>query len=71
FIRFITPSDSLAIEIANAHTVFNIANTAIFYPLIGKLADLVTKILPDKTPPKPSVTKYLDSRVLETPAMAI
>lgn len=71
FIQFITPTDSLAVEIANAHTVFNVINTILFYPFIGKLADLVTKILPDNTPPKPSVTKYLDDRVLETPTMAI
>ncbi len=70
-IEFITPTDSLAVEIANAHTVFNIINTVIFYPFVGKLAAFVTKILPDHTPPKPSVTKYIDERVLETPAMAI
>lgn len=71
FIEIITPTHSLAVQIANAHTIFNIANTVIFYPLIGTLANLVTRLLPDKTPPKPSVTKYIDPRVLETPAMAI
>ena len=54
-IEFITPTDSLAVEIANAHTVFNIINTVIFYPFVGKLAAFVKKILTDNTPPKPAV----------------
>ncbi|MEE0776931.1 MAG: Na/Pi cotransporter family protein [Bacillota bacterium] len=71
FIAFITPTDSLPQEIANAHTIFNIMNTVIFYPFIGMLARLVTRILPDKTEYTPQGAKYLDKRVLETPAMAI
>lgn len=71
FIQFITPTDSLAVEIANAHTIFNVANTILFYPFIGTLANFVTKLLPEKKQKKATTALYLDERVLETPAVAL
>ncbi|MBT3292288.1 MAG: Na/Pi cotransporter family protein, partial [Victivallales bacterium] len=45
-------TDKLAAEmprqIANAHTVFNIANTLIFLPLAGQFARLAEYLVPDK-----------------------
>lgn len=63
-------------QIANAHTVFNISNTFIFIWLVGPLAKLTKKILPD--PPicdqekqEIAPSKYLDSDLIQTPALAL
>ncbi len=61
-------------QIANANTLFNIANTFIFIgftPLFGKL---VTRLLPEKPRrlDQPIVTpKYLDDHLLDTPSAAL
>ena len=74
----LTGFDRLAAEtprqIANAHTLFNIANTLIFIGLTTQIASLVEKLIPDK----PSVldqlevrSKYLDDELLSTPTLAL
>ncbi len=74
----LTGTEKLAAEvprqIANAHTVFNVATTAVFIWFTGPMARLVERILPV---PSPSVeeeagkTKYLDKVYLQMPAMAL
>ncbi|MEN8107432.1 MAG: Na/Pi cotransporter family protein [Pseudomonadota bacterium] len=70
-------TDRLAAEaprqIANAHTVFNIANTIIFIGFTSQFARLVEKLVPDK-PVKELIIaqpKYLDEELLETPSLAL
>jgi len=64
-------------QIANAHTVFNVANTIIFLPFAGLLAKLVQKLVPIKelTFEEEAVAKfkpkYLDEGMLDTPPLAL
>ncbi len=39
----------IAAHIAAAHSLFNVCNTLLFIPLVGFLANFVTRITPDKT----------------------
>ncbi|MCD6526364.1 MAG: Na/Pi cotransporter family protein [Desulfuromonas sp.] len=61
----------IARHIANTHTLFNILNVVIFLPIIGLLAKLATKILPGDDVEVDYHLKYIDSRVLNTPPLAI
>ncbi|MBR3785142.1 MAG: Na/Pi cotransporter family protein [Firmicutes bacterium] len=47
FMESLTPGN-VAAQIANVHTVFNITTTLILLPFAGVLANIATKILPDK-----------------------
>ncbi len=64
-------------QIANAHTVFNVANTLIFLPFAGYLAKVVETILPIKEASVEEVMearfkpRYLDSGMLQTPPLAL
>jgi phosphate:Na+ symporter len=64
-------------QIANAHTVFNVANTLIFLPFAGYLAMLVQKLVPIKevTPEEALEARfkpqYLDEGMLQTPPLAL
>lgn len=57
--------------IAATHSIFNIANTVLFLPLVPKLVGLLERLVPVKEfKEKPHLTD-LDMRMLDTPAMAI
>ncbi len=60
-------------QIANAHTVFNGANTLIFIGFTGAFASLVQRLLPVKPEVIPGRlrAKFLDDNLLETPALAL
>ena len=58
-------------QIANAHTLFNIANLLIFIWFTGPLARVVEKLLPLPPAPKEVVPEYLDEFFLEQPALAL
>ena len=84
-VRWVSPSapeltgaDRLGAEtprqIANAHTLFNVANTLLFIGLTGPMAWLVKKIIPDRldvSPPGRIRPKYLDPLLLDTPDLAL
>lgn len=61
----------IARHIANAHTLFNIINTLVFLPIIGVLANLATRLVPGKDSQLDFQLKYIDSRVLNTPPLAL
>jgi phosphate:Na+ symporter len=61
----------IARHIANTHTLFNILNVIIFLPIIGVLAKLSTKLVPGEDVEVDFHLKYIDSRVLNTPPLAI
>lgn len=74
----LTGADKLGAEtprqIANAHTLFNVLNTAIFIWLTRPIAWLVTKLVPDRPlPPGAEAVqpRYLDPVLLDTPALAL
>ena len=64
-------------QIANAHTVFNVANTILFLPFAGAIAKLVEKLVPVKelTFEEKAIAKfqprYLDDGMLDTPPLAL
>ncbi len=62
-------SGNIAHQIANAHTLFNVANTIILFPFMSLLIKMVIKIVPGKE--EEERLNYLDERLLNTPAIAI
>ena len=60
-------------QIANAHTLFNVANTILFLPLAGVFARIVQRMIPDRSDPDGSVVRprYLDPELMRTPALAV
>ncbi len=71
-------TDRLAAEtprqIANAHTVFNIANTLIFIGFTTQIARLVERLIPDSPLEEEGLAiraKYLDDELLSTPSLAL
>ncbi|MBF0382222.1 MAG: Na/Pi cotransporter family protein [Magnetococcales bacterium] len=77
----ITGMDKLAAEtprqIANAHTVFNVANTIIFLPLIPQFAALIERMLPDREGGAEDASAatgrplYLNEILISTPTLAL
>ncbi len=60
-------------QIANAHTIFNMALTILMLPLISPAAKLITRLLPDRpeVESEPFRTRYLDDAMLSTPVLAL
>jgi phosphate:Na+ symporter len=60
-------------QIANAHTLFNVANSLIFLPLTGLLARLCERLVPDRPLPEEELirARYLDAALLDTPSLAL
>ncbi len=60
-------------QIANAHTVFNIANTLLFIWFTTPLAWLVHRIVPERVVQEVEAAqpKYLDPILLQTPSLAM
>ncbi len=56
-------------QIANAHTIFNVVNTALFIWFVKPLAMLMNVLVPERpmTKSKQVQPKYLDTALLETP----
>ncbi len=62
-------ADDLVRQIANAHTLVQLANALIVLPFVGLFARLVVKVTPSKAPPPER--SHLRDRYLDTPEMAI
>jgi len=60
-------------QIANAHTLFNVTNTLLLIGFTTQIARFVEWLVPDKPikPDQAMLPKYLDSSLLETPAIAL
>ncbi len=85
FIVYISPSPSegltsleaaasvLPRQVANAHTLFNVAIAVLFLPLVAQFARFVFWLVPDK--PLPEVEeiqpKYLSEMLFQTPSLAL
>jgi phosphate:Na+ symporter len=61
----------IARHIANTHTMFNIINVLVFLPFVGLLAKLSTLIIRGEDDLNTIQMKFIDSRVLNTPPIAI
>lgn len=57
--------------IAATHTGFNVVNALIFLPLVGLLAKLLYRIVPEPPQVEASHLTFLDIRMLDTPALGI
>ena len=60
-------------QVANAHMFFNVGIAFIFLPFINQCVIMLQKILPDRRSSKEKqlTTKYLDDKIVQTPAIAI
>jgi len=60
-------------QIANAATIWAIANTAIFLPFAGLFATLAGRIIPDRAVVQKEIIrpKYLDEALMSVPSMAL
>jgi phosphate:Na+ symporter len=73
----LTGSDRLAAEtprqIANAHTIFNVANTLLFICFTGPIVWLVCRLVPERVEAerKTSRPRYLDALLIQTPTLAM
>ena len=71
-VQYLNPTDP-ARQIANSHTLFNIVNVILLLPFSKFIVKLAMLIIPDKDDEEKESTtiiKYLDDRMLETPAIA-
>jgi len=57
--------------IALSHTGFNVANVLLFLPFTAAFAALLTRLIPDKIQKEVPHLKFLDVRMLDTPAVGI
>lgn len=70
-VELIAGSMNIKMQIAWAHGIFNVSNTLIQLPFIGLLAILVTKLIPGEEETLEFGPKYLDSRFLSNPSVAL
>ncbi|WP_026894804.1 Na/Pi cotransporter family protein [Clostridiisalibacter paucivorans] len=68
-VQRLSPND-IQRQIANAHTFFNISNVAIQFPFAGFIVMAAKRLVPGDEP-EPQGLKYLDSRIIETPSIAV
>ncbi len=64
-------SGDIARQVANAHTMFSIANTLIFLPFTGLFAKFIRAIIPGEDRVYDTGPKYLDDGLLRVPSVAI
>ncbi len=58
-------------QVANAHTIFNVALAAVFLPLSNQAARLVEAMVPARAEEAGFKPRYLDEYVLESPPLAL
>ncbi len=60
-------------QVANFHTAFNIALAVIFLPLVGLVARLCVKVMPDRPESSEAAgrPRYLDPGAIDSPAVAL
>ena len=70
FVVRLTPDDVMR-QIANAHTFYNIVIVILFLPFTKFLVMAAEKLVPGEDELDKSASIYLDSRILETPGIAL
>jgi phosphate:Na+ symporter len=72
FTKFISQtSNNLPRQIANAHSLFNIGIAVIFLPFIPLYVKFINFLIPRRKEEEKFGPKYLDPRILDTPALAL
>lgn len=62
---------SPARQLANVHTLFNVALIVAFLPLTAPVAQLLLRLIPDERGNGPAPLRYLDESLLEKPTLAL
>lgn len=62
---------SVTRQVANAHTIFNILNVLVFYPVLNPFLKFITKLIPGEVTVVETGTKYLNQQLLRTTSLAI
>jgi phosphate:Na+ symporter len=80
FLPFITPyadlllktAGSLPRQIANAHTLFNVAVSAVLFPFVHQIERVASLLVPDRPrKTKPPVTRFISDHFRGVPSIAI
>jgi len=80
FLPFITPyselvaktGNTLARQIANSHTIFNVAVSAALFPFVKSIVRLTERIVPEKPKEEEeSVAEYIDENLKSVPSFGI
>lgn len=72
FSNFIAKTSSeLPRQIANAHSIFNILNTAVFFFIAGSIMELIRRFVPGEEKEVERGVKHLDNRLLGIPTVAL
>jgi len=66
-----TLSPDLPRQIANAHTIFNVAVTVIMLPLTGILVSVLTRLLPGEETRIKRGTEFIDEKLFAAPSIAL
>ncbi len=69
-VEILSPGD-VKRQIANAHTMFNIVNVIIQFPFARFLVVAAEKLVPGEDAKEMDATLYLDTRIIETPGIAL
>lgn len=65
-------SPSLPRQIANAHTIFNVAVSAVLFPFVKQITRIVELLVPKRAEEeKPKLTAYIDERQYRLPPVAL
>ena len=62
---------TIAVNIAVAHTIFNVLNSGLFLPLSGILRGIVVKLVPEKPGDIAAKPVILEEHLLDTPVIAL
>ena len=72
FTRFVSfTSSELPRQIANAHTIFNIAVSAILFPFVGIIARVARWLAPEQEEMEQNITAYIDQMQYGIPSVAL
>jgi len=72
FTRFVSfTSSELPRQIANAHTIFNIAVSAILFPFVGIIARVARWLAPEQEVMEKNITAYIDQMQYGIPSVAL
>lgn len=65
--------DDMGRQIANAHTIFNVANTLVFLTFTPQMARFLTWLYPERPAPEEKVVtpRYLVEELLDTPSVGL
>lgn len=75
FIQWIIPGDldlkNIMLHIALAHSIFNVSNSIIFFPLIPALQKFVERLVKPRGDVVDLEPQYLEKHLIETPSIAL